>query len=204
MIYWLELTAGSNFLWPPPHPLSRRRRCFYLAPKTRQPMRSSSNLRLISTERTGGLPSLPLLLLNRGESSETAQPSGDESSQQMRSAAKSILYVCLCLCSAGENGKIPIRCLRKRKEIHPLPRPQSLELTLTLLNWQNETLDPAPPGRMDGDWWAETFVHYYYGKQAAGQYAVRHKVEETTNKQTKWWALPPESNYQKSGEVGAL
>jgi len=37
----------------------------------------------------------------------------------MPSAAKSILHLTL----AGEYRKIPIRCLRKRKEIHPLPLP---------------------------------------------------------------------------------
>lgn len=113
------------------------RRFFYLAPKTRQPMRSSSNFRLISTERARGLPSTPTT------KSETAQPSGDESSQQMRSAAKSIrLSLSLFRWRKWKNTDSLLTEAQRNTPTTPAPEPRTY---IDAAQLAERNFGPSPP-----------------------------------------------------------
>lgn len=59
-------------------------------------------------------------------------------------------------------------------EFGSLPFPGTTHIESAQLAERNFGPSPRP---------ARNFVHYYYGHGGAGQYAVRNKVEETTNKQ---------------------
>jgi len=108
----------------------------------------------------------------------------------MPSAAKSILHLTL----PGEYRKIPIRCLRKRKEIHPLPQPLLKQVLYHTIYHAKPNLHSVCSTGRTKLWTQPTET---LGIIITGQYAVRNKVEETTNKMVSTSARP-ESNYRKS------